>query len=245
MAEWFEDETFWQEAFDFIFSEARIQAADPEVEALLALTGVEPGASVLDLCCGQGRHSTALARRGLRVTGVDRSAFLLGKARERDPSGRVEWVQEDMRRFIRAGAFDLAINLFTSFGYFQDPAENLTVLQNLRASLKPGGTLLLDLLGKEIVARNPSQTWSLPLGGGDLFVGQLQVIPGWERVRTEWLFVRGDAVRRFSFEHFVYSGRELRLLLEAAGFRQVTLYGNLAGDPYDGAATRLLALGRA
>ena len=70
---------------------------------------------------GPGRHVAALAKRGFRVTGVDLSPFLLRRAQElaqRESFG-IEWVQEDMRSFLRPEAFDLAISLFTSFGYFR------------------------------------------------------------------------------------------------------------------------------
>ena len=240
----FEDEGFWQEAFDFVFPPARIEAAEGEVGAILALTGLARGSPVLDLCCGIGRHAHELARKGMRVTGVDRSAFLLDQARARYPDAGVEWVQEDMRDFHRPGAFDLAVNLFTSFGYFEDAAENTRVLENLRSSLRPGGSLLIDLAGKEIVARNPDATWSQPLPDGGRFVGRLEVLPGWERARVEWIFIRSGSTRRFSFEHFIYSGEQLKRMLLEAGFGQVQLLGDLAGGPYDAHASRLLAWAR-
>ena len=58
-----------------------------------------------------------------------------------------------MREFVRPEAFDAAINLFTSFGYFEDPAEDLQVAKNLFHSLKPGGALVMDLVGKEVLSR--------------------------------------------------------------------------------------------
>ena len=244
MGNCFEDEGFWREAFDFVFPEARIQAAEGEAEAILSLTGLPAGSAVLDLCCGLGRHAQCMARKGMRVTGVDKSAFLLGEARSRYPDSGVEWVQADMREFVRPGAFDLAVNLFTSFGYFEDPADNLRVLRNLRASLRPGGCLLIDLMGKEIVAKDPKATWTKPLADGGLFVGRLEVLPGWEKVQVEWIFIRGESTRRFTFQHFVYSGQELKQLLTQAGFSQVELLGDLAGGPYGADAVRLLAWAR-
>jgi len=238
---WFENEEFWREAFDFVFPEARIQAAEGEAAAILALTRLPQGSAVLDLCCGLGRHAHCLARKGMRVTGVDRSAFLLDQARSRYPGTGVEWIQEDMRNFQRPNSFDLAVNLFTSFGYFEEASENLRVLENLRACLRPGGSLLIDLMGKEIVAKNPLATWSQPLGDGGLFVGRLEVLPGWDKVRVEWIFVRGESTRRFTFEHYIYSGQELKQMLLQAGFVKVELLGDLAGGPYDGHASRLLA----
>src|SRR5690349_17239213 len=72
--------------------------------------------ALLDLCCGPGRHSVPLAKQGFTVTGVDRSAFLLGKAKaygEREQVN-VTWIKEDMRRFVQPGTFNLAMSMFSS-----------------------------------------------------------------------------------------------------------------------------------
>src|SRR5271154_4481453 len=94
--EGFEDEGFWRELYPFMFSERRIAEADAQMAKVRALT--QPvGKAVLDLCCGPGRCSIALAKRGFRVTGVDRTKYLLDKARAKARSARVniEWVQKD------------------------------------------------------------------------------------------------------------------------------------------------------
>src|ERR1035441_7575659 len=134
--EWFEDEALWRELYPYVFPAERVAAAAGQVTQILALTGAAGGA-VLDLCCGPGRHAVEFARRGFQVTGVDRSRFLLERARERaDAAGvAVEWVLDDMREFARPAAFDLACNLFTSFGYFEREEDNLRVLGDVRPSL--------------------------------------------------------------------------------------------------------------
>ncbi|MCX8013376.1 MAG: class I SAM-dependent methyltransferase, partial [Rectinema sp.] len=80
--EWFTDETFWETFAPFMFDENRWMLAEPEVDSICALTGIEPPAQVLDLCCGTGRHSLAFARKGFAVTGVDITASYLEAARE-------------------------------------------------------------------------------------------------------------------------------------------------------------------
>ena len=144
---WFDDEDFWESMAPFLFSRFRTEEDTPaEVEQLLELTQPPLGARVLDLPCGPGRHAVALAARGFEVTGVDRTAGYLASARARAQAAEVEveWVKKDMRRFRRDGSFDLALNLFTSFGYFERPEEDLDVLRNFHASLRPGGTLILS-----------------------------------------------------------------------------------------------------
>src|ERR1017187_4812379 len=140
--EWFEDESLWRELYPYVFPLERVAAAVGQVTQLLDLAGVTGGA-VLDLCCGPGRHAVEFARRGFVVTGVDRSPFLLERARERALASalEVEWVLDDMRHFERPASFHLACNLFTSFGYFEREEDNLRVLANIRESLRDGGAL--------------------------------------------------------------------------------------------------------
>jgi len=97
-----------------MFPERRFTMAAEQVEKALALAK-PAGKAALDLCCGPGRCSIALARTGFRVTGVDRTKFLLDKARARAKATKVkiEWVHMDMRDFIRAEAFDLVLSMFT------------------------------------------------------------------------------------------------------------------------------------
>jgi cyclopropane fatty-acyl-phospholipid synthase-like methyltransferase len=122
--QWFENEAFWATFKSSLFGEERWQMAARDSEPLTKLLNLKPGARVLDLCCGPGRFSIELARRGFRVTGVDRTALYLAEARRRAKKQKldVELVRSDMRRFVRPRAFDACINMFTSFGYFRDPA---------------------------------------------------------------------------------------------------------------------------
>ena len=239
---WFEDERFWESTYPFIFSAQRFATAEAEVSALAKLTG-SPFHRVLDLCCGPGRHSIPLARLGAQVTAVDRSPFLLQKARARAESEplNIEWVQDDMRSFVRPDEFDLAINLFTSFGYFGDE-EDLTVLRNVFRSLAPGGFFIIDVLGKEILARGfaPSAVEKRP--DGSIWVQTREIMDDWYRIRSKWFLIRNQKVTEISFDTALYSGRELADLLKKAGFEKVKLFGSLQGVPYDLEAQRLVAV---
>jgi len=155
MKAWHESDDFWEATAPIMFGNQRWEAAPVEVDQVVRLLGVSPGATILDLCCGPGRHSLEFARRGFSVTGVDRTAVYIDRAQEQAAAEglAVEFVQEDMRRFCRPHAFDAAVSLFTSFGYFEDPAENRQVLANVRDSLRDEGSLILEMMGKEVLAR--------------------------------------------------------------------------------------------
>lgn len=244
--DWFTDEEFWEATFPFMFPPASWTQAEAQVADVLRLAGTEAGAAVVDLACGAGRHAIPLARAGMRVTGVDRTGFLLREARARGAAASVEvaWVESDLREFVRPGAFDLAVNLFTSFGYFDDAADNLRVLRNAHASLRPGGMLVMEMLGKENLARafRPADVDELPEHG--MLVMRRRPVDAWSRVENEWTLVHGGAVRRFGLRHWLYSGRELHDLLAAAGFADVRILGGLDGAPYDEKAARLVAVAR-
>jgi len=102
---------------------------------------------ILDTACGWGRHAVELAKRGYRVTGVDLSPVMLEEAEKRAQKAgvTVRWLCMDLRDIDFTNEFDVAINIFTSFGYFKDEEYNVKVLQNVSRSLVSGGRFLLDL----------------------------------------------------------------------------------------------------
>ncbi len=242
--EWFDDDSFWRELYPFMFPEKRVADADEQVAKALALTK-PPGKSVLDLCCGPGRCSIALAKKGFRVTGVDKTTYLLNKARAKAKAARVniEWVREDMRDFVRPASFALVLSMFTSFGYFDDRQDDMTVLQNMFTSLQPGGACLIEVLGKERLAKILQPTISTVLPGGTLMVERHEIFDDWTRVRNEWLLIRGGRAKSFNFHHTIYSGQELRDRMERVGFVAVKLHGSLDGDAYGPNAERLVTIG--
>jgi SAM-dependent methyltransferase len=243
--EWFDNDAFWRDLYPFMFTEQRFTETAAQIEKVLALARPQ-GRYVLDLCCGPGRCSVALAKKGFTVTGVDRTQFLLTKARAsaRAAGVSVEWIRRDMRDFVRPDGFDLGISMFTSFGYFDDKRDDLAVLANLLASLRPGGACLIEVMGKERLARILLPTTSDRLADGSMLVQRHEIFDSWTRIRNEWLLIRGGSVKSFVFHHTIYSGQELRDRLEQVGFTRVKLYGSLNGDDYGPAATRLVAVAR-
>jgi SAM-dependent methyltransferase len=242
MTAWHEQDDFWESVP--LFGPERMEAAPQEVDTIIAMLGLQPGAVILDLCCGVGRHSLEFARRGYAVTGVDRTAAYLQTAREVSAAENldVEWVQADAREFLRPEAFDLAINMYTSFGYFEDPAEDRRVAENLFRSLKPGGSLMIDLMGKERLARifNPRSWDELP--DGSLFLQERKIRDDWTWIENRWILVKDGQRREFTLGHRLYDGAGLRALLLDSGFESVALYGDMDGAPYDNDARRLVAV---
>ena len=236
MSEWFETEAFWEKTYPLMFPESRFAETPREIDELVALVAGEPK-DALDLCCGPGRASVELARKGMNVTGVDLSAFMLEKARTRAAAAgaTVEWVRSDMREFLRPGAFDLALSLFTSFGYFESREDNLKVLTNVRRSLRPGGAFVMQLMNKERLARVFAPV-AVMENGEKMLVERRRVLPGWSRLENTWYVIGGGRYETFTLRHWIYSGEELGSLLVQAGFASVSLYGSFTGAPFVGDA---------
>ena len=186
--------------FPFMFPEASFTAAAENVSKITTLAGINSG-SVLDLACGPGRYAIPFALAGFTVTGVDRTRFLLDHARDRATAAGadVHWVEQDMGDFVRPAAFDLAINVFTSFGYFDDAAENRRVLENVLASLKPDGTFVFDHLGKEFLAARYQPTRSESLPGGAILIHRTEIIDDWSASRVNGFCSKGGTPRRSAF----------------------------------------------
>ncbi len=245
MTQWFEEEKFWLETYDSVFPAKKFEEADGEVEQILKLVG-HKGGPALDLCCGPGRHLLALAKRGIAATGVDRTAFLLAKARQRLGAEGLtaEFHQTDMRDFVQEKSFDLVLSMFTSFGYFADKDDDLKVLRNIQRSLRPGGSLVIDIVSKEIVARVFKDVVHVLLPSGAEVFETREIVDDWTRIRGLRRTIGTDgSMHRHEFEHRIYSAQELKDLMLRAEFSTARAYGGFDGSPYDDKSQRLVVVG--
>ena len=242
--EWFDNEPFWIDLYPFLFPEKRFLEAFDQIEKILKLVKLN-GKAVLDLCCGPGRCAIALAKKDFAVTGVDKTELLLKKAkvRARKANVKIEWIHQDMRDFVRPAGFNFIVSMFTSFGYFHRKQEDVDVLSNVFTSLKPGGAFLIDVVGKEWLAKFFNPTVSEKLQDGSTLVQRHEIFDNWTRVMNEWILIRKGRTKTFKFHTTIYSGQELLDRMESVGFSNVKLYGNLDGDDYGPNANRLIAVG--
>lgn len=239
--QWYEDDGLWSGFADFMFSAHRAVEAEENVKES-PLLAFPAGSRVLDLCCGPGLYAAPLARQGHQVTGVDLSSAMLERAAAvcADAGVTTELVEADMADFVRPAGFDVVVNMFTSFGYFADPARNLQVLHNMHASLVPGGQLLIDGFGKEVVARRVGQPQVVDLPEGGSVYLRHTILDDWSRLRAESTLVRDGVARTKEMTSYVYSAAELRGLVEQAGFTGVECFGDFSGGAYDNHARQLI-----
>jgi SAM-dependent methyltransferase len=172
--------------------------------------------TVLDLCCGPGRHARPLARRGYRVTGVDRNAAALAVAAAESSNGIV-YLQRDMRELESLpGSFDAAVCLWQSFGYY-DAATNAEILAQIARKLKPGGRFILDIYQRDFFERNQG-TRSFERGGAS--------VTETKRMDRDRLIVRLDYAARGEVDQFewqLFRPEEICQLAEQCGFRSLNV----------------------
>jgi SAM-dependent methyltransferase len=241
--EWFDDDALWRAVMPVLFDKMRIENASGEVDDMIALAGVRPGSRVLDLCCGIGRHSVQFAKRGFEVTGVDKTRRYLAEARRsaRGFNVPVRFVLDDMLHYRKDNFYDLVISYFSSFGYFEKKDDDQEVAENVCASLVRGGKLLLDIVGKETIARNyQKKNWREE--EGFLLLEERIIEKNWTGINTRWIIVKDRNRTDLNVYHRLYSAIELIDLLKQSGFSDVKVYGDIKGKPYDADATRLIAV---
>lgn len=226
-----------------LFDGDRRASAAEEVELAVNLMDLPLGARILDLCCGVGRHAIELARRGYQVTGVDRTEEYLAEARKTAEEERVgiDFINSDMRSFHLPQTCDAVVNMFTSFGFFEDPDDDREALANMLESLKPGGVMLMDTVGKEPLAADfLEKDWHEV--DGAYILRESEILDGWSKTRSRFTRLGGGPPQHAEFTLRLFSGAELKTLLLDCGFEDVELFGSLAGTPYDQNADRLIAV---
>ena len=244
MAQWY------REFFDDLYLRVYQPLEAPEkvrreVDFIVKALNLPAGAKVLDLCCGQGRHSLELARRGFQVVGVDLSEALLYAARKRAESEglNVTFLQCDMREIDFKDEFDAVINMFTSFGYLESEAEDEKVLGKVAQALKSGGKFLLDVVNRDRLVRDfQGREWHAA-DEGWLVLEERTFDHLSGRMETRWICVARDGVRyeRLSSVR-LYTASELRTMLERAGLEVTNLFGDYDGSPYSWDSQRLIVV---
>ena len=255
-SEWFNDAEFWERFAPIIFDDAHWAEVPEAADGITHLShfnlyGETQGKklnsppAVLDLCCGFGRISSELARRGFAVTGVDITESYLQAAREEAAyeNLNIEYINADARDFLRPQFFDTIVSLYISFGYFQDKKEDLLLLRNAYESLKPGGSFIIETLGKEIAVRDFVEGEWFERAGFTVLT-QYEALDSWALLKNRWILIKDGNRYEKTFVQRLYSASELREMLFQAGFSKVEIYGGWDESPYDQRAAKLIAAGR-
>lgn len=240
---WYYDDDFWITYGPVMFDKERINSASFEIDNLIMLSDLKPGDTIMDSCCGQGRHSIIFADRGLKVTGVDVTESYLKTAKERaqEKGLEIEFVKDDILNFVREETFDGATNLYNSLGYFEDPDDDLVYFKNVFRSLKPGGRFIIECTGKEVLARDFRDCFWYEYDDFKIMV-EYSINLSWTELETRWIFLKDGKETDAVFRHRIFSAMELAGLLSDTGFSQIEFFGDYDGSQYDQNAKRLIAI---
>jgi SAM-dependent methyltransferase len=203
--------------------------------------GIAPPAHLLDVPCGGGRHSLALARLGYDMTGVDLSSDFLAAARARpsEGPGSVAWEQREMRDLPWPEQFDGAFCFGNSFGYLDDRG-NADFFKAVARALKPGARFVLETsyVLESLLSNIQWKTW---YQAGDLIMlADRRYDPAEGRLCVEYTWIREGKVDKRSMSARLYTYREVFGLLEEAGFTDLKGYGSFSREPFRIGSDRLL-----
>lgn len=220
-----------------VYPHRDVESARREADYLVA-HGV--GGRVLDVCCGFGRHVSALRKRGVDAFGVDFSGDLLRRAV--DVRGRV--LRGDARRLpVRDACLDAAVSLFSSFGYFGEEGDR-AVLAEIARVLKPGGRLVLDLMNPVHVRATLVPETRGSTGDSELWQRR-SLEDGGRRVVKEVRLRRASGVERAWREEVrMYAPEEVAPMLAAAGFEHAGTHGDYDASPLSPASPRQIVIAR-
>ena len=190
-----------------------------------------PGARVLDVPCGTGRHAVELAGRGYAIVGVDASAEALGIARGRAGAAPVRWLRREMTRLGRMGRLDGAYCLGNSFGYLP-PADMPAFVRGVGRALRPGAAFAVQT-GMAAESVLPSLEPGESVQIGDLVMRlRHRYLAEVSCLETRFTWTRGRRRESRTGFHWIYTAGEIRRMLEAAGLRVEALLGGLDGTPF-------------
>ncbi len=226
--EWF-SEWFDSPYYHILYKNRDMREAEFFLRNLVRKLGLTPEQELVDLACGKGRHSIFLNSLGFNVTGVDLAAHSIAAAKffEND---RLHFEVQDLRNLPYHNRFDVALNLFTSFGYFDCDNTNQTVIKQIYQSLKPGGTLLIDFMNVACVLSKLVHEETKEIDGIHFHITK-QVVDGVIVKRIE--FTDKGKSYTFSEEVQVLTLDDFKRLFDCGGFELKATYGNYKLEPFD------------
>lgn len=246
---WWED-TFKEVYFSAFDSLYPLPRTKEEVDFIVDNLSLKKNSEILDIPCGQGRHTIELSRRGFKVIGVDFSSCLLKIAQERAKKENVstDFIEGDMRKTNLKKKFDAIIVLGNSFGYFND-ADNEKTIENFSKLLKKGGCLLLDLSNavgmlQYVNKKVNSKKDRLKIPNGYITTKEILFDPLKLTEELQWIVVQNNKKTVLQGKLRIYTFPEINTLLEQYGLQTIKTFGSFDGKSYGTETPRLIILAK-
>ncbi|MFT4601928.1 MAG: SAM-dependent methyltransferase [Arenicella sp.] len=227
MSDWFAS-WFDTKYYHLLYGDRNDVEAQAFINNLIEVMNLSSDQYLLDLCCGKGRHSRYLNTSGFEVKGVDLSPSSIDFAKKFE-NERLTFDMHDMRDQMPGEKFDVVLNLFTSFGYFDNKEDNQKVFKSVYSYLNQGGIFLIDFLNVHKVIANLNPHEIKRCGDIDFQIGK-KVEDGFIVKTIDFVddksFHFEEKVAALDFEFFEISMRN-------EGFEIMDVYGSYELDRYD------------
>jgi cyclopropane fatty-acyl-phospholipid synthase-like methyltransferase len=231
MIEWFKD---WFDTDEYlnVYRNRNEEDAKKLVKLILSIVELKPNDNILDLACGTGRHAILFAQKGFNVTAVDLSKNLLSIAQRTadELQVKVNFIRSDLRQFSIGASFNLVINLFTSFGYFESDEENFKLIKTAYNHLHNSGYFVLDFFNCRFIEKNlvPESVNNF----SDEIIIQKRLIKG-DRVKKQIIIEKNGTSKEYFESVRMFSKDELFSAVSSAGFRIYRYFGDYTGNNFD------------
>jgi 2-polyprenyl-3-methyl-5-hydroxy-6-metoxy-1,4-benzoquinol methylase len=230
MSDWFK-KWFSSDEYLSVYSHRNTEDAENLLSLILSNVNIPKNAKILDAACGAGRHSLLLSKMGYDVTAFDLSKSLLDIGRENSKNAcvNVDFLCADIRNICFSRSFNLVLNMFTSFGYFESDVENFLFFNNVKQLLKKDGFLVLDYINSTYLRKNLVSKSVTKLDGkviqekrkiiDDFVVKEIEIkYQGITKVFTE-------TVKLYNID-------KLTQMFEKMGFKIFKVFGNYKGGQF-------------
>lgn len=243
-------EQWWIDFFDDAFADQYLARHHPSqirdvIDFLTRTMKLAAGDIVFDQCCGIGNISAALAEEGFKTIGVDVVPSYIERAKKNAKENKLKckFFEKDARAFITDVPCDAAFNWWTSFGYFENDADNQKLLDCANLSLKKGGIFILDCMNREERLAPFKQNLTVISKTQDGYWESIydkdrnMLVRNWVRVLPN-----GKVIEKKGNGAKLYSKDDIAKLLKNSGFSDISFYGSIAGEPVTSSSPRCIAV---
>lgn len=223
--------------YHILYKHRDYQEAEVFIKNIVTYLNLDKDDSILDLACGKGRHSIFLNSLGYKVTGLDLSKNSIEYAKKHE-SNSLSFEVHDMRNTYKI-QFEVVLNLFTSFGYFEDEEDNYKVIKTIKSSLKQNGIGVIDYMNSPVVINNLIDHNTFEADGV-----QFELKRNYENgFITKHIEVK-DAEKSFHFKEKVraFSFADFEVMLKNSGLHLIDCFGSYKLEPFNSKTSERLIL---
>lgn len=215
--------------YHILYHQRNDEEAEFFIDNLCSLLKPSKNSTILDIACGRGRHSIYLNKKGYDITGIDLSYSNVKFAKQFE-NEKLHFFEHDMRHLLNINYFDIALNLFTSFGYFETERDHINSLKSFRKALKPDGVLMLDYFNTNKILKNLTRQEVKHVDGIDFNISKKVVN---DKIVKSIAFEHKGKDFHFKEEVKAFTLNDFQRLFELSGFEIKDYYGDYSLNSFN------------